>query len=75
VSKKLVAKIELDKHVLTRKLDIEECRILTRDMKRRMSECIHWQQNRKQEKQQTFNALYERLQTNEIVYIAEIFLK
>ncbi|TNV86324.1 hypothetical protein FGO68_gene2054 [Halteria grandinella] len=75
IEKKLCAKIELDKHVLTRKLDVEECRVLTRDLKRQLSEVLTWQQNRKQEKQQVFAHLYEKVQSNELAYIAEIFLK
>lgn len=61
--------------MLSRKLDIEECRVLTRDLKRQMNEVLTWQQSRKQEKQQVFNGVYEKLQANELTYIAEIFLK
>ena len=58
IDKKLVAKVELDEHMLGAKLSTDGCRICTRDMQKHMGEVMA---SRKTEKGPIIRELFERI--------------
>jgi hypothetical protein len=54
VEKKLITKIELDRHVLNTKLSADSCRILNKDLEKQLNEIMLWNNSKKGEKQVMF---------------------
>lgn len=75
IEKKLVAKVELDQHVIEKRVNPEVCRIFTKDLKRTMADVMSWNNGRKAEKNAALAQIFDKAQQNELTYICEIFLK
>ena len=61
--------------MLGQKLNADSCRIVNRELSKRLSDIAFWNNNKKSEKQAQLNLVIEKIQKNELSYIGEIYLK
>jgi hypothetical protein len=61
--------------VLGQKLNADSCRIVNRELSKRLSDISFLNNNKKSEKQAQLNLVIEKIQKNELSYIGEIYLK
>jgi len=76
IDKKLIAKIELDPHILGQRLSFDECRIVDRSVRKQLNDILSQPASvKKSEKQSLIASVLDRICRNEVTYVGEIYLK